>query len=309
MKIHRRQFLETAALGTAGLLTVREPLYAQPASVAVDPTALVPLGKRLKVSRIGMGTGVQGMMRTSRQIKMGVDKFEQVIGKAYDEGIRYFDMADLYGSHAIVGRALKDKPRDAYTLISKVWLLRGGLPETEREDADVAVKRFLKEYGTDYLDLVQIHCMTKADWPETMRKQMDLLEGLREKGLIRAHGVTCHSIAALEAAAKEPWVDVVHARINPDGAYMDGPAEKVAPVLKKIHDAGKGVIGMKIIGQGRWRNDPAKREASIRYVTGLGTVDVMVVGFERPEEIDNVKELTKQALEAKKTEKEVALLG
>lgn len=73
----------------------------------------------------------------------------------------------------------------------------------------------------------------------------------------------------------------------------------VVPVLKKIHDAGKGVIGMKLIGQGRWRNDPAKREASIRYVLGLGTVDMLVVGFQKPEEIDNVKELTKMALEAK----------
>jgi aryl-alcohol dehydrogenase-like predicted oxidoreductase len=299
MKIHRRQFLETAALGTAGLLVIQRPLHAQPIPASADPTAPVALGKRLKVSRIGMGTGVQAAMRSSRQIKMGVDKFEQVIAKAYDEGIRYFDMADTYGSHAIVGRVLKDKPRDGYTLVSKVWLLPGGLPEAEREDADVAIKRFLKEYGTDYLDLVQLHCMTDGDWPQKMRKQMDLLEGLREKGLIRAHGVSCHSIAALEAAAKEPWVDVVHARINPEGAYMDGPPDDVAPVLKKIHDAGKGVIGMKIIGQGRWRYDPAKREASIRYVLGLGTVDVMVVGFERPVEIENVKELTKLALETK----------
>jgi aryl-alcohol dehydrogenase-like predicted oxidoreductase len=300
MKIHRRRFLETAAaLGTAGLLVAKGPLLAQPATADVDPTALVPLGKRLKVSRIGMGTGVQGIMRSSRQIRMGIDKFQQVIAAAYDKGIRYFDMADLYGSHSIVGRVLKDKPRDGYTLVSKIWFLPGGLPEDKRDDADVAVKRFLKEYGTDYFDLVQIHCMTDADWPEKMRKQMDLLEGLREKGLIRAHGVTCHSIPALEAAAQEPWVDVVHARINPEGAYMDGPPKNVAPVLKKIHDAGKGVIGMKIIGQGRWRNDPDKRASSIRYVLGLGSVDVMVVGFEKPEEIDNVKELTKIALEAK----------
>jgi aryl-alcohol dehydrogenase-like predicted oxidoreductase len=299
VKIHRRQFLETAALGATGLLVIQRPLHAQSAPSAADPTAPVALGKRLKVSRIGMGTGVQGGGRSSKQIKNGVEKFEQVIAKAYDEGIRYFDMADTYGSHPIVGRVLKDKPRDSYTLISKVWIMPFGLPDKELEDADVAVKRFLKEYGTDYLDLVQIHCMTAADWPQQMRKQMDLLEGLREKGLIRAHGVSCHSIAALEAAAKEPWVDVVHARINPDGAYMDGPPDTVEPVLKKIHDAGKGVIGMKIIGQGRWRYDPAKREASIRYVLGLGTVDVMVVGFERPVEIENVKELTKLALETK----------
>ena len=184
MKIPRRQFLQTAALGTAGLLVAQESSPAQQPAAPLDPTVRVALGKRLKVSRIGMGTGVRGIMRSSRQIRMGVEKFEQLIAAAWDKGIRYFDMADLYGSHPIVGRVLKNKPRDAYTLVSKIWLLPGGLPETDRDDADVAVKRFLKEIGTDYLDLVQLHCMTAADWPETMRKQMDLMEGLREKGRI-----------------------------------------------------------------------------------------------------------------------------
>ncbi len=62
-------------------------------------------------------------MRTSEQIRIGIEKFEKVIRKAYDEGIRFFDMADIYGSHPIVGRVLKDKPRDSYALGSKVWLL------------------------------------------------------------------------------------------------------------------------------------------------------------------------------------------
>jgi hypothetical protein len=109
--------------------------------------------------------------------------------------------------------------------------------------------------------------------------------------------VSVHTIPALEAAAEEPWVDVVHARINPDGFYMDGKPGKVVPILKKIHDAGKGVIGMKIIGQGRYANDPAKREASFKFVLGLGSVDVLVIGFERPEQIDEAKKLTKLALE------------
>jgi len=300
MKIHRRRFMETAALGTAGVLVAKGPLLAQPVAASADPLAVVPLGKRLKVTRIGMGTGVNAGGRTSQQIKkLGVENFERLIAEAYDKGIRLFDMADMYGSHAIVGRALKDKPRDSYALISKVWLFPFGLPDKEREDADVAVKRFLKEYGTDYLDLVQIHCQMDPKWPEKMRKQMDLLEGLREKGLIRSHGVTIHSLPALEAAAEEPWVDVVHARINHDGASMDAKPDKVVPVLQKIHDAGKGLIGMKLIGAGKYRNNPADREAAFRFVLGLGTVDVLVVGFQRPEEIDDVLELTKLALDAK----------
>jgi aryl-alcohol dehydrogenase-like predicted oxidoreductase len=110
---------------------------------------------------------------------------------------------------------------------------------------------------------------------------------LKQKGVVRAHGVSCHSLAALEAAAAEPWVDSVHARINPFGMSMDGPPEKVVPVLQKLHAAGKGVVAMKIVGEGRLRNEPAKLDESVRFVLGLGCVDVLNVGCESLAEIDD----------------------
>jgi len=130
---------------------------------------------------------------------------------------------------------MKDVPREKYDIITKIrW--HGGQDEP---DADAYVERFLKELSTDHIDLLLIHCVTSADWPTEMRKQMDILSKYKEKGVIRALGVSCHSIAALEAAAAEPWVESVHTRINPYGMSMDGAPEKVIPVLKKIHDAGK----------------------------------------------------------------------
>ena len=116
---------------------------------------------------------------------------------------------------------------------------------------------------------------------------MDGLAKLKDKGVIRAHGVSCHSVAALEAAAAEPWVDSVHTRINPYGMRMDDKPEKVVPVLKKLHAAGKGVVGMKIIGEGQLRNEPEKRDESARFVLGLGCVDILNIGFEKIEEIDD----------------------
>jgi aryl-alcohol dehydrogenase-like predicted oxidoreductase len=287
--------------GTAGaLLLGRLPTASAQAQTpaAADPTAVVPLGKHLKVSRIGMGLGMKAYNRVSDLTRRGQDYAEKLIQYAYDQGIRYYDNADLYGSHEYVARALKTKPRESYVLGTKVWFHPKGLPEDERQDADVAVKRFLKELNTEYIDLVQVHCMMKPNWPEEMRKQMDLLDGLKEKGLIRAHGVSCHSIAALEAAAESPWVDVIHTRINPFGVKMDGPPAQVVPVLKRIHDAGKGVIGMKLIGEGAFRDDPKKREDSVRFVFGLGCVDMTIVGFEATSEIDEFKTLVTRALTA-----------
>jgi hypothetical protein len=116
---------------------------------------------------------------------------------------------------------------------------------------------------------------------------MDILAKLKQKGVIRAHGVSCHSIPALEAAAAEPWVDSVHARINPYGARMDGPVDTVVAALKKISAAGKGVVGMKIIGEGAFRNDDEKRDESVKFSLKLGCVNVLNVGFEKTEEIDD----------------------
>jgi aryl-alcohol dehydrogenase-like predicted oxidoreductase len=218
---------------------------------------------------------------------MGKEKLEALIKGAYERGIRMFDLADLYGTHPYLMPALKGAPRDELTIVSKIWRHSGGIPEPERPDADVVVSRFLKEIGTDYLDLVLLHCLTAANWPEQMRKQMDILAKLKDKGLVRALGVSCHSLEALETAAGEPWVDSVHARINPYRMSMDDEPDKVVPVLKKLHAAGKGVVGMKIIGEGRLRNDPDKRDASARFVLGLGCVDVLNVGFEKIQEIDD----------------------
>jgi aryl-alcohol dehydrogenase-like predicted oxidoreductase len=289
MQIQRREFLKQSAAGLGGLLAGLPLARAEQSKPAYyDPYETVPLGKtKLKVSRFCLGTGVHGGNRQSNATRMGKEKFDALLQGAHERGVRLYDLADLYGTHPYLIPALKGVPRDSIGIISKIWFRRGGIPDPERPDADVVVQRFLKEIGTDYLDLVLLHCVESGTWPEELRKQMDILAQLKQKGMIRAHGVSCHSIPALEAAAAEPWVDSVHTRINPYGMSMDGPPEKVVPVLKKLHDAGKGVVGMKIIGEGRLRHDDDKRDETARWVLGLGCVDVLNVGFEKVEEIDD----------------------
>lgn len=294
MKLQRREFLHRAALGAGGLLVSGAGLRA--GGSAFDPYALVPLGKTgLKVSRVCLGTGMRGGNRESNHSRMGKAALERLIRESFDRGTRLFDLADLYGTHPFVVPALKGIPRDRYQIVSKVWFMRGGLPESERPGADVTIGRFLKELGTDHIDLVLLHCVTSPTWPDDLRRQMDLLSERKLKGDIGALGVSCHSLAALEAAAAEPWVESVHARINPYGMSMDGPPEKVVPVLRKIHDAGKGVVGMKIVGEGRLRDDRERRAASVQYALTLGCVDVLNVGCESVAEVDDLAALVRAA--------------
>src|SRR5208282_3026338 len=253
-----------------------------------DPYETVRLGEtKLKVSRFCLGTGMRGGNRQSDHTRMGKQKLEALLQGAYERGIRTFDLADLYGTHPYLLPALKGIPRDKCAIFTKIWFQPGGIPEPERPAAEVVISRFLKEIGTDYLDLVLLHCVTSPKWPEELRPYMDSLANLKSKGVIRAHGVSCHSVVALEAAAAEPWVDSVHARINPFGMSMDDKPEKVVPALKKLRAAGKGVVGMKIIGEGRLRDDAEKRDESARFVLGLDCVDVLNIGFEKVEEIDD----------------------
>jgi len=246
------------------------------------------LGKtNIKVSRVGFGTGMRGGNRQSNQTRLGKENFEALLRASYERGVRLFDLADLYGTHPYVARALRKMPRKDYVISSKIWWRRGGIPEKQRPDADIVVQRFLNELNTDYIDIILLHCVDRPNWPDELGEQMNILEKLKKKGIVRAHGVSCHSLPALQAAADEPWVDSVNVRINAYGKNMDGPVAKVEPVVRKLHKAGKGVIGMKLIGEGAFRNSDEKRDNSIHYVLGLGCVDAMVVGFEKLEEIDD----------------------
>ncbi|RPJ57993.1 MAG: aldo/keto reductase [Acidobacteria bacterium] len=290
MKLRRREFLQQTVMGVGGAL-VGAPRLAGAASppARFDPYALVPLGKTgLRVSRFCLGTGMRGGMRASNQTRLGKARFEALIRESFDRGTRLFDLADLYGTHPYVFPALKGIARHRYSLVTKIWFREGGIPEAERPGADVCVARFLRELRSEYIDLVLLHCVTSPRWPTELRRQMDLLSALKDKGRVRAVGVSCHSLGALEAAASEPWVDSVHARINPYGMSMDAAPEKVVPLLQRIHAAGKGVVGMKIMGEGRLRHDEQRRDASVGYVLTLGCVDVLNVGCENLAEVDDL---------------------
>jgi len=289
MNLPRRAFLKQSALAAGGVLIGAQLGATESAAPKTfDPFALVPLGKTdLKFSRVCMGTGMHGGNRQSNQTRKGRPVFQKLLRDAYERGVRTYDLADLYGSHTYLPPALEGIPREKYNLISKIWWNWGGIPEPERPAADVVVARFLKELKTDYIDLLLLHCVMAPDWPAQLRSQMDILSKLKAQGKIRALGVSCHSIAALEAAVTEPWVESVHTRINPYGMSMDGPPETVVPVLKQLHAAGKGVVGMKLIGEGRLRNDDARRDESVKFALGLGCVDVLNVGFEKIEEVDD----------------------
>jgi len=294
-KISRREFIRQSLSG-ASALTLGAGLYpiASANAESVRSFDRVVLGNSgVAVSRLAFGTGTHGWKHKSDQTALGVKGFIDLAQHVYDNGIYFFDVADIYGSHKYLREALKYIPRDKVVIMSKIWTRSNDWLKVE--DWQKTLDRFRKEIGTDYLDIVLIHCQIDANWPEQMKALRDTLSEAKEKGVIRTHGVSCHSLDALKTAAETDWVEVVLARINNKGIRMDDKPEKVMPVIKKIHDSGKGVIGMKIFGCGGLVEEE-QREASLQYVWGSHNVDAMTIGFESPTQVDDTLRRVKRIL-------------
>jgi 1-deoxyxylulose-5-phosphate synthase len=240
----------------------------------------------IKTSRLAMGTGTVGSGHHSNQTALGIDGLSGLLLNGYDQGLRFFDAADSYGSHPHVAEALKHVPRDKVTVLTKTWARDA---KTAREDLD----RFRRELGTDYIDICLMHCLTEANWTEQYKGVMDVFSEAKQKGTIRAHGCSCHSIEALRAAAKSPWVEVDLVRINPIGSHMDADPATVINVIKEMRAAGKGIIGMKILGQGDMRN---RQDEALKFALGLGLLDAFTIGAEsKSEQQDLIRRISAAA--------------
>ncbi len=287
--INRREFLVRSAAALAGATAAPA---ATPKRTATD---LVPLGNTgLKLSRLGMGTGSNG---GRIQFELGQEAFNCLVREAFDRGITYFDCAKSYRTLPWIADAIAPLPREKVFLLTKI----GGRPENPA----AVIDELLATYRTDYIDCLLVHCQVTNTWLDDQKRLMDAIDEAIAKKKVRSKGVSCHSLPALKPAAESPWVQVNLVRINPQSRHIDGPDMKVggsgtdiAPVLEQIRVMrrnGHGVIGMKIIGNGDFR-DPADREKSIRFAMSLSEVDAITIGFKSVAEIDEAIERMNRAL-------------
>lgn len=285
--IKRRDFIKASML-TAGVFALnpfQHHLYAsETKKFATDRITLGNTG--IEMSRLAMGTGTHGVNRQSNQTrKLGVKGVGELLHAAFDEGINFWDSADQYGTHPHLKEALKYVPREKVVILTKTHATTA---QEMKDDLD----RFRMELGTDYLDICLLHFMTDPNWPKIKTGAMEVLAQAREDGIIRAHGVSCHTLGALNAAADSDWVQVDLARINPYASRMDGSVDEVVPVLKKMKSQGKGIIGMKIFGAGELTD---KVDECLQYAMGQEFIDCFTIG---QESFNETKDLLKRIPES-----------
>ena len=242
-KLNRRQFIG-AVLGGTGVAAAgtlfwdRQPAKSEQlgTSFIIDPTIKSPTDKvslgnsGINVSLVGIGTGSGGWARQSNQTRLGQQEFARQIRYAFDNGINFFDLADQYGSHPFFTKAMNGVARDKYVIQTKTT-------SRKAKEARADIDRFLKELNTDYIDSLIIHNVTEADWTTQFQEIMEVFKEAKKAGKIRAHGVTCHSFAALQAAEASDWVQINQVRWNSRESYVCRYGNRPNAVRK---DAAKG---------------------------------------------------------------------
>jgi aryl-alcohol dehydrogenase-like predicted oxidoreductase len=276
----RRQFLFTAA-GAA--LTAAKPAFAAKRS----HSDLVSLGNSgVKVSRLALGTGTfSGRV----QRELGQPAFTRLVRHAYDQGVRFFETADAYnGMPIMLGEALKGLPRDSYKLMTKYRL-------RDTDDPKTTIDRFRRELQTEYFDILLLHCVRSPKWPEDTLRLQDTFSEAKQKKVVLSHGASVHGLQGLRQFPANKWLDVALFRTNHAGIKMDsmaltdtediGSVDEVFSTAKAVHSRGVGVLGMKLIGEGRFTT-PEDRENAMQKVFKSGVVDAVTIGFKSTAEVD-----------------------
>lgn len=279
----RRHFIKAGAAAAGTLLFEAFPYHAFAGTTKKYASDRVLLGNTgIEVSRLAMGTGTSGFGGSSNQSrKLGLKGLSNLLRTGFDNGVFFWESADQYGTHPHFKEALKGVDRDKVVLLTKT---HARTADEMKADLD----RYRKEMGTDQIEIVLLHALTNPDWNKNRRGAMDYLERAREDGIIKAHGVSCHSLGALQTAANEPWVQVDLARMNPAGVRMDAEVPVVLKILQDMKAKGKGIIGMKILGAGHFRN---KVDEALQYALAQVYMDCFTIGSEN---IDEFKDLTKR---------------
>ncbi len=278
---------------------------------------LVKLGQTgISVSRLGIGTGTAHPSGCCSQALMSERELADLLLYGFERGITLWDSAAQYNTYRHIRYALKSVKRHQVAISTKLIVSTADEAENELITA-------LREINTDYIDICLLHAVRTRGELKRCEGAIEKLVRLREKGLIRAVGVSCHGILALEAARDRPEIEVVWCRINHAGLHMDGrpglvdrlaampllkkrakllpawciarlrPSEplpiraeqhgRVTTLLQQLHDGGKGMVGMKIMAQGHFASNP---QAAIRYAAGRAFLDSFIVGMLNRLEID-----------------------
>lgn len=208
----------------------------------------------MKVSQLGFGASSLGGV--FRNIDEGSAK--EAVHTAVDGGINFIDVSPYYGHYkaeTVLGKALREIPREKYYLSTKVG--RYGKDGVNTWDysgkrAKESVEESMERLGIDFIDLINVHDIEFADLHQVVGETLPALVDLREKGLVGHVGITDLQLENLkwvidhtEAGTVESVLNFCHYSLNDD---------KLLDFLDYFEEKGVGVINASPLSMGLLSN-------------------------------------------------------
>lgn len=227
----------------------------------------------IKVSRLCFGS----LTMTPFQANLSKKEGAYLIEYAYDKGINFIDTAEIYNNYHYIKTALKTIKREEFVISTKSYAYT---KEMAKESLELA----LKELNTEYIDIMLLH---EQESIHTLRGHWEAVEYFlkeKEKGRIRAFGISTHRVSGAIAAKKIKEIEIIHPILNKYGiGIQDGNVDSMLKELKEINSMGKGIYAMKPLGGGHLIKDV---ESAFNYVKSIDFIDSIAIGMQSTMEID-----------------------
>lgn len=223
------------------------------------------------VSRLCFGGLIIGPLQANLSVEAGA----ATIVSALELGVNFIDTAELYGTYPHIREAIKkvtNKPVIASKSYAYSW-----------EGASESLEKARKGLNLDVIDIFMLH---EQESRLTLRGHREALEyylTAKQKGLVKAVGVSTHNIEVVNACAEMPEVDVIHPIINKSGLGIgDGGIDEMLAAVKKAFDAGKGIYSMKPLGGG---NLLSSFSESMNFVLDIPFIHSIALGMQTVDEV------------------------
>ncbi len=228
------------------------------------------LGKTgLQVSRLAFGT-IPVKLR-----EIPVEEGAELLVSAAEQGINFFDLAEMYGSYPHMRAALR--------FISRPVVIAAKSTAADADSMDTAVKRAIDEIGVSPVDIFKLHSVDALEDLKKRRPAWDVLVQAKSGGLVRAIGVSTHSCRVFEEITRWPDVDVILTILNKANVgILDGGCDRMLQLVKEAVGRGKGVYLMKVLAGGLFFSTAEK---AIQYALRISEVASVAVGMQRMEEL------------------------
>ncbi len=230
------------------------------------------LGKsQLKVSELCFGTLVISPLQANLSQQDG----QKLLEFAYDQGITFFDTAELYQSYTYF-KSMPSSKKKSMIIASKSYA-------SEYDEMMKVIHNGLSEIRRDYFDIFKLHEQESVLTLKGHQGAINALKDAKKQGKIRAIGISTHSVKLCQQLLLHPEFDVIHPLFNYKAhGYMHGNLKEQEENLKQLYLADFGIYVMKPFGGGRFSFSFQK---AFSYVRDFPFRHSIAIGMKNTEEI------------------------